>query len=82
MLVKAATGRRNSNFSNVILNSSDRSIPWVFPRQLPSCDCYMTSVMINQHLVQRMACYRQATMHYLSQCLPRSVLPYDFTSPQ
>ena len=33
-------------------------------------------------LVQVMAWCRQATSHYLSQCWPRSLLPYDITWPQ
>ena len=33
-------------------------------------------------LVQVMAWYRQATSHYLSQCWPRSMLPYGITMPQ
>ena len=33
-------------------------------------------------LVQVMAWYRQATSHYLSQCWPRSLLPYGVTRPQ
>ena len=33
-------------------------------------------------LVQVMAWCRQATSHYLSQCWPRSLSPYDITRPQ
>ena len=33
-------------------------------------------------LVQVMAWCHQATSHYLSQCWPRSLLPYDVTRPQ
>ena len=33
-------------------------------------------------LVQVMAWCRQATSHYLSQCWPTSMLPYDITRPQ
>ena len=33
-------------------------------------------------MVQVMAWCRQATSHYLSQCWPRSMLPYDVTRPQ
>ena len=33
-------------------------------------------------LVQVMACCCQATSHYLSQCWPRSLSPYDVTRPQ
>ena len=33
-------------------------------------------------LVQVMACCRQATSHYLSQCWPSSVFPYGITRPQ
>ena len=33
-------------------------------------------------LVQVMAWCRQATSHYLSQCWPRSLVPYDVTRPQ
>ena len=33
-------------------------------------------------LVQVMAWCRQATSHYLSQCWPRSMSPYDVTRPQ
>ena len=33
-------------------------------------------------LVQVMAWCRQATSHYLSQCWPRSLMPYGFNSPQ
>ena len=33
-------------------------------------------------LVQVMAWCRQATSHYLSQCCPRSLSPYDVTRPQ
>ena len=33
-------------------------------------------------LVQIMAWCRQATSHYLSQCWPRSLLPYGVTRPQ
>ena len=33
-------------------------------------------------LVEVMAWYRQATIHYLSPCWPRSLLPYDIIRPQ
>ena len=33
-------------------------------------------------LIQVMAWCRQATSHYLSQCWPRSMSPYDVTRPQ
>ena len=33
-------------------------------------------------LVQVMAWCRQATSHYMSQCWPRSLSPYDITRPQ
>ena len=33
-------------------------------------------------LVQVMACCRQATSHYLSQCWPRSLSPYGISRPQ
>ena len=33
-------------------------------------------------LVQGMAWCRQATSHYLSQCWPRSMMPYGLTRPQ
>ena len=33
-------------------------------------------------LVQVMALWHQATSHYLSQCRPRSMLPYGVTRPQ
>ena len=37
---------------------------------------------VKSTLVQVMAWYRQATSHYLSQCWPRSLLPYGVTRPQ
>ena len=36
----------------------------------------------NSTLVQVMAWCHQATSHYLSQCWPRSLLPYGITRPQ
>ena len=38
--------------------------------------------MIRSTLVQVMTWCRQATSHYLSQCWPRSLLPYGVTRPQ
>ena len=43
----------------------------------------MPENLINEKstLVQVMAWCRQATSHYLSQCWPRSILPYDIIRP-
>ena len=44
----------------------------------------MSQNLINEKstLVQIMACCHEATSHYLSQCWPRSLLPYGITRPQ
>ena len=54
----------------------------VFSVKLVSCECRKTSLIIKSTLVQVMAWCRQATSHYLSQCWPRSLSPYDITRPQ
>ena len=48
--------------------------------KLPSFECYWTLLM--SVLVQVMAWWHQATSHFLGQCWPRSLSPYDATSPQ
>ena len=50
--------------------------------KLLSGECHNTSLIISQTLVQVMAWCRQATSHYLSQCWPKSLLPYEVTRPQ
>ena len=53
----------------------------VFSVKLVSYECHKTSLIIKSTLVQVMA-WCQATSHYLSQCWPRSLSPYDITRPQ
>ena len=57
---------------NILCIFSEIAIRWM-PQHLT--DHYST-------LVQGMAWCRQATSHYLSQCWPRSLSPYDVTRPQ
>ena len=52
-----------------------------------SCEIALTWMSLDftddqSTLVQVMAWCRQATSHYLSQCWPRSLSPYDVTRPQ
>ena len=58
--------------SGIFTSSKDNALRWV-PWDL--ADDRST-------LVQVMAWCRQATSHYLSQCWPRSMSPYDVTRPQ
>ena len=44
--------------------------------------CNWTLLMIRSTLVQVMAWCRHTPSHYLSQCWPRSMLPYGVTRPQ
>ena len=53
----------------------------IFSVKLLSGECHNTTDHYST-LVQVMAWCPQATSHYLSQCWPRSLLPYDVTRPQ
>ena len=50
--------------------------------KLTTNECQWTLLVISGTLVQVLAWCRQATSHYLSQCWPRSMLPYGITRPQ
>ena len=50
--------------------------------KLLSGECHNTSLILKSTLVQVMVWCRQATNHYLSQCWPRFLSPYDVTRPQ
>ena len=77
-----APGKSECDSKNVIFNlvlligifrSSHDNALWWMPQ-------YLTDD--KSTLVQVMAWCRQATSHYLSQCWPRSLLPYGVTRPQ
>ena len=77
-----ASGRSGCNFKSVIFtlvlligifkSSTDNAINWM-PQDFTDD---------KSTLVQVMAWCCQATSHYLSQCWPRSLSPYDVTRPQ
>ena len=81
-LYSLAPGRPRCHFKTAIFNlvlligiftsSKDNALRWM-PRDLTDD---------KSTLVQVMAWCHQATSHYLSQCWPRSLLPYDVTRPQ
>ena len=56
----------------IFTSSKDNALRWM-PRDLTND---------KSTLVQVMACCHQATGHYLSQCWPSFILPYDVTRPQ
>ena len=68
--------------SCVINNLNIRII--IFPHTIYRLQLTWSQVLTNDKstLAQVMAWCHQATSHYLSQCWPRSVLPYDVTRPQ
>ena len=55
---------------------------WYLLMMMPSDACLSQDLTDKSALVQVMAWCRQATSHYLSQCLPRSLQPNGITSPQ
>ena len=74
------------DFNTIFLDKQFSSQYWwlmaqVSPVKLPSDECHW-ALMIKPTLVQVMAWCRQATSHYLSQCWPRSMLPYGIIRPQ
>ena len=82
VLNSLASGRCGHNFKIIIF----KLIPWtdiscaackIVVRWIPQ-----NSICDKSTLVQVMAWCCQATSHYLSQCWPRSMLPYGFTRPQ
>ena len=76
-----APGRSRCSFENVVFklgllicifkSSYDNIVRWI-----------SQELTYKSTLVQVMAWCRQATSHYLSQCWPRSMLPYGVTRPQ
>ena len=54
---------------------------WTFYGKWISGECLRSPLKSNQLWFQVMTWYHQATSHYLSQCWPRSILPYDITRP-
>ena len=77
-----SAGRCISNFENII---SDHTLQINF--MSISCEIALRWIPANltngkSTLVQVIAWCRQATSHYLSQCWPRSLLPYGVIRPQ
>ena len=77
-----APGRFELNFRYVIFQLISVTDDW-------GISCKIASIWRPLHLtddkstlVQVMACFRQATSHYLSQCWPRFMSPYGVTRPQ
>ena len=81
-LYSVAPGRCGSNFKNISFK--------LITKNSTLSTGYETALSWKPHnladekstLVQVMACCCQATNHYLSQCWPRSMSPYDVTRPQ
>ena len=76
-----ASGRCINNLESVIFKHMLRI------KFMSTCKIALRSLPQNlpnekSTLVQVMAWCRQATSHYLSQCWPRSLLPYGITRPQ
>ena len=76
-----APGRSQCGFKNVILNLA--SLIDIFKSSYVNVLRWMPQEPTDDKstLVQVMAWCRQATSHYLNQCLPRSLLPYGITRP-
>ena len=77
-----APGRFQRNFSKVIFQLTLVTDGWRI-----SCKIVLKWIPMDftdgkSTLVQVMAWCHQATSHYLSQCWPRSLLPYGITRPQ
>ena len=77
-----APGKFEWNFRYAIFN-------WILVIDGWGISCEITLIWMSldftddqSTLVQVMAWCRQATSHYLSQCWPRSLLPYGVTRPQ
>ena len=77
-----ASGRCGQNFKIIIF----KLIPWT---HISCTTCKIVvrwrpqnSIDDKSTLVQVMAWSHQATSHYLSQCWPRSMSPYNVTRPQ
>ena len=75
-------GRFEQNFRSVIFKLISVTDGWGI-----SCKIALRSMPLDltddkSTLVQVMAWCRQATSHYLSQCWPRFMSPYDVTRPQ
>ena len=73
-------------FENIFQNVFFKLISWIDTLS-NSCETALRSMPQNPSddkstLVQVMAWCRQAASHYLSQCCPRSLLPYGVTRPQ
>ena len=76
-----ASKRCGSNFKTTISNSLFRIVVWAFVEKLRSGESQRKHLMINLHWFLAMACCRQVTRHYLSQCWLRSMLPYGVNMP-
>ena len=70
------------NFRHVIFKLMPVTDGWSIPCEIALIWMSLDFTDYQSTLVQVMAWCRQATSHYLSQCWPRSLLPYGVTRPQ
>ena len=77
-----APGKFEWNFGHLIRQIISVIDGWVISGELALRWMSLDLTDNKSTLVQVMACCRQATSHYLSQCWPRSLSPYGITRPQ
>ena len=77
-----APGRSACNFENVVFKLA--LLIYIFKSSYDNVARWIPQELTDDKstLVQVMAWCRQATSHYLTQCWPRSLSPYDVTRPQ
>ena len=75
-------GRFNFNFKEVIFKLTLVNGGWVISDEIAFRWMPLDLFDDKSTLDQVMACCRQATSHYLSQCWPRSLTQYGITRPQ
>ena len=77
-----APGKLEWNFRHAIIKEISVIDGWVISWEIALIWMSLDSTEDQSTLVQVMAWCLQATSHYLSQCWPRSLLPYSVTRPQ
>ena len=77
-----APGRFQFNLGKVIFKLNLVNVGWGISYEIALRWMSQDLTDDKSTLIQVMAWCRQATSHYLSQCWPRSMLPYGVTRPQ
>ena len=82
IIISLAPGNFEWNFRHVIFKQILVIEGWSISCEIALIGMTLDFIDDQSALVHAMAWCRQATSHYLSQCWPRSLSPYDVTRPQ